>query len=47
VQHEHDHTDGILYLDRLEPLRRDLLSCKLQEIAAGEVKARYPMQFPS
>jgi peptide deformylase len=47
VQHEQDHTEGILYLDRLEPLQRDQLSSKLQKIAAGEVKAPFPMQFPS
>jgi len=47
VQHEHDHTEGILYLDRLDPSKRSGLSSRLDAIAAGEVKTRYPMQFPS
>ena len=34
VQHEVDHLDGILYVDRLSPLKRKLLSRKLKEIAS-------------
>jgi len=34
VQHEVDHLDGVLYVDRLTPLKRKLLSRKLKEIAS-------------
>jgi len=34
VQHEVDHLDGILYVDRLSPVRRRLLSRKLKQLAA-------------
>ena len=35
--HEIDHLEGILYLDRLSPLRRDLLKRKIKKlIRAGE-----------
>jgi peptide deformylase len=34
VQHEVDHLDGVLYVDRLSPLKRKLLSRKLKEIAS-------------
>jgi len=34
VQHEVDHLDGILYVDRLSPVRRRLLARRLKQIAA-------------
>ena len=34
VQHEVDHLDGVLYVDRLSPIKRKLLSRKLKEIAS-------------
>ena len=47
IQHEYDHTEGILYLDYLKPLKRTLLKSKLQKITEGKVKAKYPMKFSS
>lgn len=32
VQHEVDHLDGRLFIDRLTPLRRDIISRKLQKL---------------
>ena len=43
VQHEYDHTEGILYIDYLPPLTRRLVEGKLKRIARGLVKAEYPM----
>jgi len=45
IQHEHDHTEGVLYLDYLKPLKRKLLQGKLEKISKGLVKAKYPMKF--
>lgn len=45
IQHEFDHTEGVLYLDYLQPIRRTLLKNKLKKIAAGKVKVKYPMKF--
>lgn len=45
IQHEYDHTEGILYLDYLKPLKRTLLEGKLKKIRDGKVKAKYPMKF--
>ncbi|MEM1117210.1 MAG: peptide deformylase [Bacteroidota bacterium] len=45
IQHEHDHLDGVLYLDHLSPLRRRLLQRRLRAIAKGDIEADYPMQF--
>lgn len=45
IQHEYDHTEGILYLDYLKPLTRRLMESKLKKIAKGQIKTKYPMKF--
>jgi len=40
VQHELDHLDGILFIDRMSPVRRRLLAKKLKRIAAERTSAR-------
>ena len=45
IQHEYDHTDGILYLDYLRPLTRKLMESKLKKIVKGQIKPKYPMKF--
>ena len=35
-QHEIDHLDGTLYIDRMSPFRRSLIKGKLKKIKAGE-----------
>ena len=45
IQHEYDHTEGILYLDYLKPLTRRLMESKLKKIAKGQIKAKYPIKF--
>jgi len=46
IQHEHDHLDGILFLDHLPALRRRLLQGKLRDITLGKTDAKYKMRFP-
>ena len=46
VQHEYDHIDGVLFTDHLSPLKRRLLTKKLQNISKGEVDIDYKMKFP-
>ncbi|MEY3398485.1 MAG: hypothetical protein RL220_1079 [Bacteroidota bacterium] len=46
VQHEYDHIEGILFTDRISPLKRTLLRGKLSDITAGDCDARYKMKFP-
>lgn len=36
IQHEIDHLDGVLFVDRLSTVRRKLLSKKLRSLAQGE-----------
>jgi len=45
IQHEYDHIEGVLFLDRLTPLKRRMLQGKLKDIAAGRVTASYRMKF--
>lgn len=43
IQHEYDHTMGVLYTDRLDPLRKELLKNKLNRIQKGKNRVKYPM----
>ena len=45
VQHEYDHTLGILYTDRLKPLTKKMMESKLKKIINRNVTAGYPMKF--
>ncbi len=46
IQHEYDHVEGILFTDRLSPLKRRLLNKRLQNISKGEVDVDYKMKYP-
>jgi peptide deformylase len=41
VQHETDHLDGVLFTDRLSPLKRQFLRRDLDALARGEVPEGY------
>jgi len=46
IQHEYDHLDGILFVDRISMLRKTLLKRKLQDISTANIKVNYKMIFP-
>lgn len=46
IQHEYDHIEGVLFTDKINPLKRRLLSTKLNNISKGNVKVPYRMKFP-
>lgn len=46
IQHEYDHIEGKLFVDRLKPLRRTLLKSRLNDISKGKVEVEYKMRFP-
>jgi len=46
IQHEYDHIEGILFIDRLSPLKKRLLKNKLLDISKGKVDVDYRMRFP-
>ena len=45
IQHEHDHLDGKLFIDKLPVLRRTMLKGKLRDISQGKTDAKYKMRF--
>jgi len=46
IQHEYDHLDGILFPERLNPLRRRLLKGKLNDISKGKFEVDYKTILP-
>ncbi|MEX2597183.1 MAG: peptide deformylase [Salibacteraceae bacterium] len=46
IQHEYDHVDGVLFTDRLNPLRKQFLRKRLDKISKGIVDVDYKMKFP-
>jgi len=46
IQHEYDHLDGILFTDKVSPLRRRLLKSKLTAISKGRFDAEYKTILP-
>lgn len=45
IQHEHDHLDGVLFVDHLPALRRRLLNGRLRDISRGKTDATYKLRF--
>jgi peptide deformylase len=46
IQHEYDHLDGILFTDKINPLRRRLIKSKLVSISKGRFEADYKTILP-
>ena len=46
IQHEYDHIEGILFIDKINPLRKRLLKRKLTDLSKGIVDVSYRMKFP-
>ena len=46
IQHEYDHIEGILFVDKINPLKKRMLKGRLQDIVKGKVKISYKMRFP-
>jgi peptide deformylase len=46
IQHEYDHLDGVLFTDKVSPLRRRLLKSKLTAISKGKFEAEYKTILP-
>ena len=45
VQHEYDHIEGVLFTDKISPLKRKLLKGKLIDISKGKIETDYKMKF--
>ncbi len=46
IQHEYDHLDGKLFVDRLSPMRRMLVKSKLADITKGKFRIGYRYKLP-
>jgi len=46
IQHEYDHLEGILFVDKVSNLRKVLLKRKLLDISKGNIEVDYKMIFP-
>jgi peptide deformylase len=45
IQHEHDHTNGVLFIKHADPLRRALLGGKLKQIVKRNFSTNYKYKF--
>jgi peptide deformylase len=41
IQHEYDHLDGILFVEKINPLKKQLIKGKLNDISKGKFDADY------
>jgi peptide deformylase len=45
IQHEYDHTDGVLFIEKLKPIKKRLIRRKLENIKKGKASPDYKMKF--
>ncbi|MEI6900464.1 MAG: peptide deformylase [Bacteroidota bacterium] len=46
IQHEYDHIEGVVFVDRMSSLRKMIIKGRLSDIAKGKVDVAYKMLFP-
>lgn len=44
IQHEYDHLDGIMFVDRISPLRKRMIKGKLSNMEKGKVDCTYKIK---
>jgi len=47
IQHEYDHIEGVLFTDKLSPLKKRIIKGKLSNISKGKIDVDYRMRFPN
>jgi peptide deformylase len=47
IQHEYDHLEGVMFVDRINPLRKKLIKGRLNAITKGKVDIDYKIRIPS
>ena len=45
IQHEYDHTEGILFTELLKPLKKRRVKRRLENIKKGKIETHYRMKF--
>ncbi len=46
IQHEYDHLEGKLFVDKINPIRRKLITPRLNAISKGRVDCDYRIIYP-
>jgi len=46
IQHEYDHIEGVLFTDKLSPLKKRMLKGRLNNISKGNIIVDYRMRYP-
>lgn len=46
MQHEFDHLDGKMFIDRISPLRKQLIKSKLKSLLQGRFRCGYKVKVP-
>jgi peptide deformylase len=46
IQHEYDHVEGVLFTDKIHPIKKQFIKRKLENISKGKVNVDYKMKFP-
>ena len=44
-QHEYDHINGVLFIDKISILRKRMIKSKLLDISKGKISPNYKMRF--
>lgn len=44
AQHEIDHLNGIVFIDRLSPIRKTMIKRKVSDVLSGRVRTNYKMR---
>jgi peptide deformylase len=45
IQHEYDHLEGVLFTERLKPLKKRFAQRRLEAIRLGKIRTDYKMRF--
>jgi peptide deformylase len=47
IQHEYDHIEGKLFVDKIAPIKKRLILKKLEAITKGLIRPEYKMKYPA
>ncbi|MCU0352279.1 MAG: peptide deformylase [Cytophagales bacterium] len=45
IQHEYDHLEGVLFVDKISAMKKRLIQSKLTDISRGKARADYRLRF--
>ena len=45
IQHEYDHIEGVLFIEKLGPLKKKRIAKRLEKIRKGQISSNYKLKF--